>query len=109
MNAGFHRQSFSKKFIRHFSVPEGVAGNPFFIASACLYHAIAKNIFKREPCIMKNSHSRGSAASPKAGNQPFPDYTGGAVCVYVNQVNNVPILWRFSVCATPSYCNIKAD
>ena len=52
---------------------------------------------------MENSHSRGSAESPGDLRQTLPDYTEGYVWVYVNQDNNLPILWRFSACPTPSF------
>jgi hypothetical protein len=64
--------------------------------------------------MMENGHSWRLRRFPGVSDMCDMDYGKGYFCcypvrdqrsygVYVNQDNNLPILWRFSTCPTPSF------
>jgi hypothetical protein len=54
---------------------------------------------------MKNGHSWRPRRVPGIIDTQGMNCTNAYFCVYVNQNNNTPILWRFSACPTPLLCD----
>jgi mycothione reductase len=59
--------------------------------------------------MMENGHGRRLCKFPGIMDKSHINCTRGYFCVYVNQDNNSPILWRFSACPAPPFCSDRVN